>query len=192
MAKRKIFWRDSTAKEYYLENTQGEMVKKFPLCCDKCKTKPDLESTYKTECLYCESFEKYVKDRFKRSWKREQLKLDVKLDNTLIMFENADSNKIPTTFSLLGKNLGHIFGNYDFENAPIMLTYFIDGYNVRGEIMNVEMGNVDTLLFRKLKSGINEYDFVIAMREKGNKITRKDINEYTESILPLLKSQYNM
>lgn len=192
MAKRKIFWRDSTAKEYYLENTQGEMVKKFPLCCDKCKTKPDLESTYKTECLYCESFEKYVKDRFKRSWKREQLKLDVKLDNTLIMFENEDSNKIPTTFSLLGKNLGHIFGNYEFDNAPVMLTYFIDGYNVRGEIMNVEMGNVDTLLFRKLKSGINEYDFVIAMREKGNKITRKDINEYTESILPLLKKQYNI
>lgn len=168
------------------------MVKKLPLCCDKCKTKPDLESTYKTECLYCESFEKYVKDRFKRIWKREQLKLDVKLDNTLIMFENADSNKISTTFSLLGKNLGHIFGNYDFENAPIMLTYFIDGNNVRGEIMNVEMGNVDTLLFRKLKSGINKYDFVIAMREKGNKITRKDINEYTESILPLLKKQYNI
>lgn len=194
MAKRKIFWCDSTSVLYYIEQTKREMVQKHSRCCSKIcgnKAKEELDSLSKIDCLYCPALVKYAADTFKRHWKMEQLKLNVVLDNSLIMFENVGVKDRIGTFSVLGKNLGHLFGNYYPTDTPLLFVYYVDGYNVRSEWLNADNGEREYLLFRKLKRGISENDFTEAMQKKGNRITYQDVKEYTESILPAVREQLN-
>lgn len=196
---REVIWVHSTKKSDYLNGLESvkEVIARYPNVCDlnivnraKCIEGCTIDSCESLEnCKKCFYLKNYID--FEGIYEREEQydKYAKKMDNGLFVFELEQKMTKKTSTRrayYMGRNLNDIFYNVN-ENADY--TYYSDGENVRVNVLIEEDNGFDIEyviagLFRKLKPEYNVKDFERLLDEKKYNLSYKEIEKYTESILP--------
>lgn len=134
----------------------------------------------------------FAQQKFEESVANMQHKLTMPLDSSIIMIENYNDLRMPMFYNILGSNLGCIFSCLHYSDAPYYYHYYTDGYNVKAESVFNNGSRTHLYCFRKLKRGMDRFQFTNIVAKNGGRLTMKEVNEYTESILPFVKQKLNL
>lgn len=184
------------------------MISCFPQMC-KNERFPELESLCEAyndintsiglnNCYLCENVKNYRNIHLEQAVKEMKKYYNKYVNNSIVIFrtdtylEDKTKNK---SISVMPNNLNAIFSiieeDIEYKYYPAKYIFYSDGKNVRcREIYEREI-DTDTyqtseMLFRKIRKEFDVHAFEEIILQKGYELTSKEIDKYTESILPLM------
>lgn len=180
MSQHRVFWEGSTdTSDYAMAFYKGKAGRLFSFGVkdNRPQSRQDLHS--------------FAMQSIERSKLAMQNQLSMQLDNNIIVIENYNDLRHNMRFEVWGTNLACILNNVVFSDSPYIYSYYGDGFNVKADCMLKNSHISHLYCYRKLKKGIDKYKFMGIMQSQGYALTMKDVNTYTESILPYLKQKLN-